>query len=227
MPDAPSFYGIKTPYLAETPLYLKWDVQSGLSYEFGMETSSKKLLLDPEPQLISVDSLVGLQRVTNTSELAQYMVRAISAGKGCITTKSAFSEPFIVGDTEVKSDNEKCPLGTFAKKFVWGQVCKPCMAGCEECTDEGSCSVCKRGFGIDEFSDGQRCQACPKDCSECDNPDTCTKCAKPTVLDSETGQCSACDQGSYFESGMNMCLKCEDMITDNVKLSNVKITNAP
>ena len=110
--------------------------------------------------------------------------------------------------------------------------CVQCSPGCEECTDDTSCSVCADGFFLeiqnvlkDElrvcvnacavgfYGDDSTtsCQPCPAYCDECVGPDNCTVCSSNSSTPPHNGRCpQPCSEKQYFDHSANKCLPCSD-----------------
>ena len=152
-------------------------------------------------------------------------------GKGVKECTECYSGFELDGDicSVVSTSSKLCPAGKYFDKG--SEICKPCSANCERCTDEVTClscdteyylwtervgesqlevvtcvDVCPKGFHGDEAS--LLCQSCPSYCIECDSHDLCTLCtldfAQPV-----NGQCpQPCHDSEYFDFETSHCLPC-------------------
>lgn len=111
----------------------------------------------------------------------------------------------------------------------WDLFCRSCPSGCNQCSDENTCTVCDPGWYLDTFFAGTKklcvskcqpgyypnnatmsCQQCLTGCSNCDNSTHCAKCTKGMVLNvgAVTTTClDTCPDG-YYSDAQNTCKAC-------------------
>lgn len=112
---------------------------------------------------------------------------------------------------------ENCPDRYYKdSKDMNDLFCRSCPSGCNQCTDENTCTVCDNNWYMDTFklenlpngnaqiqrlcvnqcqpgffpsnaTDYWKCLSCLDKCERCDNTTTCERCSKGYVLYLNTG----------------------------------------
>ena len=110
------------------------------------------------------------------------------------------------------SECDQCIVGYFVNE-TFG-FCEPCTdPGCQVCSTEFSCEICKTGLirninGI--------CSKCPSRCVACDKANTCIECEKGFYPDERTGMCFKCPGYCLDCNSYTHCKKCDENYIRNM-----------
>lgn len=119
-------------------------------------------------------------------------------------------------------DGKCAPIVCQSGKYLSGNDCLPCPAGCSQCTSPDSCLACNIGFepvGTQckaiaceprTYLKGNFCVSCLPDCEQCANSDSCLQCKKGYFFDAERRACvlRVCERGTFKDDATGECRPC-------------------
>ena len=88
-------------------------------------------------------------------------------------------------------------------------LCQACPENCSTCSDENSCTSCKKGYFTSSIGGNDLCIACSAGCEDCVDSTTCRECGDGYYFNQETAVCTQCDVNCQTCSSGIVCDTCK------------------